>query len=189
MAEIGGISITLKLWVSVVYTVITHLTGTYKKPKRDIAKREIRRLIVDEGLTNRQISERLKIPIRSIERYISEVYTYDNQLLSSLNSNRDMLISWSILRDRLDHHRQEILANIARNPNALFADQIKAWHLICELEAADLRILQNTPAQVSRQSELAVRRILMLNKKSEEEKEEEPSRSSDLDQEEDPQEP
>lgn len=42
-------------------------------------------------------------------------------------------------------------------------EQIKAWHLICELEAADLRILQNTPAQVSRHSEMAVKRILMLN--------------------------
>ncbi len=96
-----------------------------------------------------------------------------------------MLVSWRILRDQLDHHRQEILANIARNPNASFADQIKAWHLICELEAADLRILQNTPALVSRQSELSIRRILMLNnKKVEQEEEEEANPSSNLVQEE-----
>jgi hypothetical protein len=143
----------------------------YHKPRRDIASKEIRRLIVDQGLTNRQISERLNIPEKTIERYISNLYKHDNQLLSSLKSDEDMLVSWSILRDRLDHHRQEILANIARNPKATFMEQIKAWHLVCELEAADLRILQNTPALVSRQSELSVKQLLMLNNNKKEEEE------------------
>jgi hypothetical protein len=154
LAEIGGISITLKLWVSVVYTVITHLAASYKKPKREIAKREIRSLIVDEGFTNRQISERLNIPQRTVERYISELYEHDNQILASLYSATEMLTTWNICKDRLDHHRQEILANIARNPNAPFKDRIAAWHLICELEAADLRIREETPAMVARWSAL-----------------------------------
>src|SRR5688500_18838087 len=88
----------------------------YKKPKRDIAKREIRRLIIDEGLTNGQISESLNIPQRTVERYIRELYEHDNQLLAGLNSDTELLTAWSICKDRLDHHRQEILANIARNP-------------------------------------------------------------------------
>jgi hypothetical protein len=89
----------------------------YKKPRREIAKREIRRLIIDEGLTNRQISERINIPQRTVERYISEVYKFDNQLLAGMNDNtavEEALTAWSICKERMAHHRQEILENIAR---------------------------------------------------------------------------
>src|SRR5687768_9595496 len=122
----------------------------YKKPKREIAKHEIRRLVLEEGLTNSQISERLNIPLRSIQRYISEIYLHDNQLLQSLNSDEDVLTAWTIVRDRIDHHRQEILQNIARNPKAPFPERLKAWNLICELEAADLRIRSETAPVVAR---------------------------------------
>ncbi len=146
----------------------TNKGKSYKKPKRDIAKREIRHLIVDKGLTNRQISERLNVPQRTVERYIAEVYEHDNQLLTSLNSDSTVLIAWSIVRERLDAHRQEILQNIARNSNASFTDQIKAWNLICELEAADLRILHEAAPMLSRRSALPVKRAMMMSKEEEE---------------------
>jgi uncharacterized protein (UPF0147 family) len=137
--------------------------GPYKKPKREIAKRDIRRLIVEEGLTNNQISERLNVPLRTIERYISEIYEHDNQLLQSLNSSvEDTLTVTSIAKDRLNHYRQEILQNIARNPKAPFADKIRAWHLICELEAADLRIRFETVPSVLRKCAPQVKRAMML---------------------------
>lgn len=145
----------------------------YHKPRREIALREIRRLVVDQGLTNRQLSERLNIPEKTIERYISTLYANDNQLLSNINSNDVVLTAWNIVRDRLDHHRQEILSNIARNPNASFADQLKAWNLVCELAAADLRLLNETAAMVARSSALPVRRVMMLKKKEGEEEEQE----------------
>jgi hypothetical protein len=139
--------------------------GRYEKPKREIAKHEIRHLIINEGLTNHQISERLNIPQRTVERYISQLYEHDNQLLHSLNSDEEILTAWNICKDRMDHHRHEILANIARNPKASFADKIKAWHLICELEAADLRIREETAARVARTSTLSVKRAMMLKEK------------------------
>ena len=117
--------------------------GPYKKPKRDVAKREIRRLIIDEGLTNKQISEQLHIPQRTVERYISQLYEHDNELLAGLNSDEEMLRAHNICKERMTHYRQEITENIARNKNAPFKDQLAAWHLICELEAADLRLLNN----------------------------------------------
>jgi FixJ family two-component response regulator len=75
----------------------------YKKPRRKIAKREIRRLIIDEGLTNRQISERINIPQRTVERYISELYKFDNQLLAGMNDNsiEEALTAWSICKERI----------------------------------------------------------------------------------------
>jgi uncharacterized protein (UPF0147 family) len=156
--------------------------GTYKKPKREIAKREIRRLIVEEGLTNNQISEWLNIPLRSTERYISEIYGQDNQLLQSLNSNQDMLTAWSIVRDRMDHHRQEILQNIARNPKVPFRDRLKAWNLICELEAADLRIRNETAPMVARRSASEVKRAMMVKRKEWEEEQENENISTDISQ-------
>ena len=139
---------------------------SYKKPKRELAKNGIRKLIVEEGLTNRQISERLNIPQRSVERYISEIYEHDNQILASLNTDTEMLTRSNICRERMDHHRQEILANIARNPNTPFKDRMAAWHIICELEAADLRLLNNCIEMVSRRSALSHRNNHLLAKRS-----------------------
>lgn len=51
-------------------------------------------------------------------------------------------------------------------------DQLKAWNLICEPEAADLRNLDETIAMVVRSSALPVKRVL-VSKKGEEEEEEE----------------
>ena len=79
--------------------------GPYKKPKREIAKRDIRRLIVEEGLTNNQISERLNVPLRTIERYISEIYEHDNQLLQSLNSSVEDTLAFFV-RELEDIHRK-----------------------------------------------------------------------------------
>src|SRR5215213_3374605 len=126
--------------------------GPYEKPKRDIAKREIRRLIIDQGLTNRQISEQLDIPQRTVERYIGQLYQHDNELLAGLNSDKEMLITQNICRERMTHYRQEIIENIARNKDAPFKDRLAAWHLICELEAADIRLMDNSVELVRRRS-------------------------------------
>jgi hypothetical protein len=125
--------------------------GPYHKPKR-----EIRRLIIEEGLTNRQISERTNIPQRTVERYVSELYKYDNQLLAGLNDNaeEEALTAWNICKERMAHYRQEILTSIARNPNAPFKDRMAAWHIICELEAAELRLRDSAPEMVARRSAL-----------------------------------
>jgi DNA-binding CsgD family transcriptional regulator len=148
--------------------------GRYHKPRRDIAQKEIRRLIVEEGLSNRQISERINIPLKTIERYVKDLYARDNKMLKGLSGEEERLTSWNIARDRLESHKQEILSNIARNPKAPFKDRLKAWNLICELEAADLRVLDETLAMVVRSSALPVKRVLMSKKGEEEEEEEGP---------------
>jgi hypothetical protein len=57
---------------------------------------------------------------------------------------------WKRCIDRLDHHREEILRTIARNPEASFRDKLSAWNLIAELEAADLRLWNSAPEVVAR---------------------------------------
>jgi hypothetical protein len=71
----------------------------------------------------------------------------------------------------LQNHKQEILQNIARNPKTPFADQIKAWHLICELEAADMRLVFETVPSVTRSSISEVRRAIISRRSKEEEEE------------------
>src|SRR5215216_1508338 len=48
--------------------------GRYKIPRRELAKREIRRLVLQEGLSGPQISARLSIPTRTVTRYLQEIY-------------------------------------------------------------------------------------------------------------------
>src|SRR5215210_8090278 len=63
-----------------------------------------------------------------------------------------MLTVTNICRDRMTHYRQEIMENIARNQEASFKDRLLAWNLICELEAADLRLMYNAVDLVARRS-------------------------------------
>lgn len=137
--------------------------------------RAIRKLVVSEGLSNSQLSERLNIPQRSVERYLSQLYRDDNQLLSSLNggSQEHLLSQSQVKRDRLNVYRQEILERICRNPQVPPIVQLKGFHLVAELEAADLRLLDNCIALVARSSPLPeIRRVLLL-KQQEEKKEKE----------------
>lgn len=73
----------------------------------------------------------------------------------------------------MDHYRQEILESIARNPDFSAADRIKAWNIVCELEAADLRLLDNCMALVARSSALPVRNVLMLKQSQQQEQQRE----------------
>lgn len=141
--------------------------GKYHKPRREIAQKEIRHLIVDEGLTNRQISERLNIPQKTVERYIADLYAHDNEILSSLRAGDDTVLTrWNIVRDRMDHHRQEILETIAHNPDTSAKDKIAAWHIICELEAADLRLTESSVEMVARRSALSYKNNPLVAKGS-----------------------
>lgn len=129
--------------------------GPYHKPRRDLAKKEIRRLIVDEGLTNRQISERLNIPQNTIERYIKELYQFDNQLLVGLNSDEEVITQLNICRDRLSKHKQDILDDMNTNyKDAPLKDKAQIWNLICELECVEAKFSQEAPAILARRQAL-----------------------------------
>jgi hypothetical protein len=144
--------------------------GPYKKPKRDIAKHEIRRLIIDEGLTNQQISERINVPRRTVERYVSELYRFDNELLAGVNGGPNViqhaLTAVNICKERMNNYRNEILASIARNADAPFKDRMAAWNIICELDAAILRLEDGAPEMVARRTALAHNSSLVLRQGS-----------------------
>jgi DNA-binding transcriptional regulator LsrR (DeoR family) len=49
--------------------------------RRELAKREIHRLVINEGLTNAQLCQRLNIPRRTLERYLHEIFQEDSEIL------------------------------------------------------------------------------------------------------------
>lgn len=128
--------------------------GAYKKPARERAKRQIRCLIVDEGLSNQQISERLNIPLRTVERYVADIYTSDSQVIAGLRGDDEAAMQFSICKDRLDKQRQDIINNIASNPNAPFKDRVAAYHLACELTVVIPKMYVEVPAQLARRHAL-----------------------------------
>ena len=118
-------------------------------------------------ITNRQISDRLNIPQRTIERYVSELYKSDNEMLAGQNGNaEEVLTAWSVCKERMSNYRQEIIADIARNPQAPFKDRVAAWNLICEIEAAGLRLLEYAPEMAARRSALPKSSSLIVEKDS-----------------------
>jgi hypothetical protein len=154
------------------------IRGRYNKPKRDLAQIEIRRLISFEGLSNQQISDRLQIPLKTVERYVKDIYARDNDFLRNLTGENEVLTQVNIARDRYESHRQEILNNIIRNPKSSDADKLRAWNIVCELEAADFRMKFETPAAILRQAFLPeserrssydTNNMLILKKEEEEE--------------------
>jgi hypothetical protein len=123
----------------------------YYKPSRDLAKREIHRLITTEGLTNSQLCDRLQIPRRSLQRYLNEIFTEDNQML--MNPTREDVLTYvTIFKEQLLTQRQQILTDIANNPKIDGQTRLEAHEQAADLAYTAFRLNVNTPAFVLRHS-------------------------------------
>jgi hypothetical protein len=123
--------------------------GPYIKLSREAAKTEIRRLIVQDNKTNQQISSELRIPLRSVERDVSQVYRRDNELLIQEN-NTQALTQLNIAIERLSLLVQTILEKVANAPaDTPLKDKVAAWHLAGEV-IATLKFTTEAPALMAR---------------------------------------
>jgi hypothetical protein len=120
-----------------------------KKRERDAAKREIRRLIVEEGLSYRQCIERLKIPQRTFDRYIAEIFEHDNQALASKLSDDQIFTQFNICIERLTRQRQDILEQIANNEKADWKARVDAHHLASTIACVIAKLYVDAPALVA----------------------------------------
>jgi hypothetical protein len=105
----------------------------YNRPQRDAAKREIRRLIVEEGFSYQQCEEYLKIPHRTFQRYVADIFKHDNEVLASRISDEEIFTQFNICIERLTLQRQAILHTIANSPAADFKSRVDAHHLAATL--------------------------------------------------------
>jgi hypothetical protein len=103
----------------------------------------------DDGLSYHQIMERLGLPQRTFQRYISEIFDHDNRLLVQTIYDEEALTQMSICKERLIKQRQEILEEIANNPNADFKARVQAHHLAGEIAAVVMKLYTEAPSMLA----------------------------------------
>jgi hypothetical protein len=119
-------------------------------PKREWAKKTIHHLIVEEGLSNAQLCERLQIPRRTLERYLYEIFQEDNDILLRPTAE-DIAMQSNLFIERLLVQRQHLLKDIAYNPDVQDADaKVAAHELAIEMIWAVRKLSVQTPADVIR---------------------------------------
>jgi hypothetical protein len=84
--------------------------GSYNKPNRELAKSEIRRLVIDEGYTYREVMDALKLPERTFQRYFSDAFIAEREQLATKLTDDVVLSQLAILEGRISRRYRSLLA-------------------------------------------------------------------------------
>ena len=134
-------------------------------PRRELAKKEIHRLILEEGLTNSQLCERLQIPRRTLERYLHEIFNEDNDILIRPTAEQ-VAMQANLFIERLLIQRQHLLKEIAYNPAVQDANaKIAAHELAADMIYAVKKLSVETPADVMRHTRVMKEIVQQNNNK------------------------
>ena len=98
-----------------------------------------------------QLCERLQIPRRTLDRYLHELFSEDNQILLRGRAE-DAALATNLFIERLLFQRQRLLEDIAFNPNANEDAKVSAHELAIECAFAVKRLSVETAADVLRHS-------------------------------------
>jgi hypothetical protein len=121
--------------------------GPYKKPLREEAKRQIRRLIIDEGYTTHETMEILNIPRRTFQRYLSEAFLPERQLLSRRLTDDEVLNQLAFFEARISKQRRDLLA-LANDKNTDGKTRIAAHKAASEMAALVYKAYSEAAPQV-----------------------------------------
>lgn len=121
--------------------------GPYKKPLREEAKRQIRRLIIDEGYTTHETMYILNIPRRTFQRYLSEAFLPERQLLSRRLSDDEVLNQLAFFEARISKQRRDLLA-LANDKNTDGKTRIAAHKAASEMAALVYKAYSEAAPQV-----------------------------------------
>ena len=127
--------------------------GPYKKPLREEAKRQIRRLIIDEGYTTHETMEILNIPRRTFQRYLSEAFLPERQVLSRRLTDDEVLNQLAFLEARISKQRRDLLA-LANDKNTDGKIRIAAHKAASEMAALVYKAYSETAPQVLKDREI-----------------------------------
>jgi predicted metal-dependent phosphoesterase TrpH len=134
-------------------------------PRRELAKKEIHRLILEEGLTNSQLCERLQIPRRTLERYLHEIFQEDNDILLRPTAEQ-VAMQANLFIERLLIQRQHLLKEIAYNPAVQDANaKIAAHELAADMIYAVKKLSTQTAADVMRHTRVMKEIVQQNNNK------------------------
>jgi len=122
--------------------------GKYHKPQRELAKREIHRLITSEGLTNAQLCQRLNLPRRTLERYLHEIFSEDCEVLIRPTAEA-IATETAKFQQQLMERRQAVL-KIADDTSQPGEVRLQAEELAINMAFANLKLLALPPAFLER---------------------------------------
>lgn len=156
MAENGGndqtaaITPTTTTTTAVTETVAkTGKRGPYKKSSKTRDLAHVRHLIVSESLTDYQIAERLKIPLRTVERYKAELFLEDPNLLEEIGREL-LMIDMKICYEKFAWTEQNIKERLAALPKEeLSYEVLDAHKLLLDLAWHIPKIKQASPARAA----------------------------------------
>ena len=113
-------------------------------------------MIVTECLSNSEIAARTGVPIRTVERWISEFYAERNKEILDATSPEPVLTAMNRARDRLERHRKRMIADLESDiyKDASLADKASLWGLVAELELIDVKIVESAPEILARRQGL-----------------------------------
>ncbi len=121
--------------------------GPYNKPLREEAKRQIRRLIIDEGYTTHEAMEILNIPRRTFQRYLSEAFLLERQVLSRRLTDDEVLNQLAFLEARISKQRRDLLA-LANDKDTDGKTRIAAHKAASEMAAMIYKAYSEAAPQV-----------------------------------------
>jgi hypothetical protein len=124
--------------------------GKYFKPLREEAKRQIRRLIIEEGYTPTEAMYELNIPRRTFQRYLNEAFLPERQVLARRLTDDEVLNQLAILESRLTKSRRDII-NLTKDPtidSKRLTAIVAAYNLSEEIAATIFKIHSQTAPDV-----------------------------------------
>jgi hypothetical protein len=127
-------------------------------PRRELAKREICRLILEERLTNRQICERLNLPDRTMRRWLAEIFKEDNHRLLE-PTPEEQAIEVNLFIEQLAMQRADML-DMAMNTENEVCDRLAAHEMAATAGWSILKTRHEAPAAIIRHVKLPGLRIL-----------------------------
>ena len=118
--------------------------GRYNIPRRERDIAEIHRLIVEEGLSNSALCQRLNLPKRTLDRYLHEIFQEDTMVLLRPTAEQ-VALQTSIFKEQLMEQRKQLLV-MANDSSVDPEARIKAHELAANMAWGCLKLLVVPPA-------------------------------------------
>jgi hypothetical protein len=125
----------------------------YRKPERELCKKQIRKMIIEDCLSNDEIADKLQISQRSCDRWVREIFEQDVNLLAKVEGDAEAVRQIAIFRHRVNQFMCELLNDIARNKDVNSHDRIAAYNTCCEMAEAISNTFLEGPAAIARRYE------------------------------------
>lgn len=136
-------------------------------PKRELCKKEIRRLRITEGLSINEISERTSIPEKSVRRYLIEIYQHERDVLVE-PTPEELSCQVAQFKENTEVQIRQVL-EIANDPDVEAADRMMAHEWVANARWSMLKLSYQSLTEISRHLQL-YDNVRFIQKQKEEER-------------------